>query len=82
MPDDRQTRSYSGPKVRFEEVFRGWNAANARLPPSPFPESLRLPDDGEGIAVITFASPQPPVTRSGHESHYLGRKNLESVTVT
>jgi hypothetical protein len=72
----------NAPEVRFEEVRfrRKWLALSP--PRTPFLESLRLPDDGDGIAVITFASPQHPVTRSGHESHYLRRKNLESVIVT
>jgi hypothetical protein len=80
------------PKNHISRLIRPYLAGNFRIadhteprllfPRTPFRESLRLPDDGEGIAVITFASPQPPITRSGHESYYLRRKNLESAIVT
>jgi len=45
FPCEGQTGSHSGPEVRFGEVFRGWNAATARLPPTPFLDSFRVADD-------------------------------------
>lgn len=68
-------------EVRLGETWLGYLALALDLLEPRFWKASAY-DDGEGIAVITFASPQPPVTRSGHESHYLRRKNLESAIVT